>query len=556
MSRRNFHLPWHEYVQTLEPHERPMMPGSPATPSHSPTYRLAYLAVGILVIATGSIGSAMVTANTQQLAGALGVTTTEAAWLPVVYVMTNACMNLLLIKFRQQYGLRLFAEIFLTAYVVISLGALYFDDYGSSLVVRAAAGMAAAAMSSLGFLYTLQAFPPAHRLKGLIFAIGAAGFALPATRLFSNHLVELSEWRGFHAFELGLSLLSLAAVFTLRLPPSERLKVFNKGDFLTFALFAPGVALLCVVLSQGRFVWWFNAPWLGWCLAAAIVLLSTSILVELHREQPLLHVRWLTSADMLRLAVIILLFRIVLSEQGVGALGFLQAMGVNNDQMRGLSWVMFWATLAGVIGVAVTINPARVSTPALIALLLITAAAWADSRLTSLTRPEQMYLSQGLIAFASALFLPAAMLAGFARAMRQGQEFIVSFAVIFGAGQSLGALIGSAFLGTLLTIRQRAHTSQIVEHLTLVDPQVVARLRQYSGVYAGNVVDPALRQAEGVALLGQVVAREATALAYGDVFRVIAALSLLVFFYLLAVRLREDARARRAASALTPAEAA
>ncbi|MDF2902113.1 MAG: putative transporter, partial [Phenylobacterium sp.] len=175
-------------------------------------------------------------------------------------------------------------------------------------------------------------------------------------------------------------------------------------------------------------------------------------------------------------------------------------------------------------------------------------------RLTSLTRPEQMYLSQGLIAFASALFLPAAMLAGFSRAMRQGQEFIVSFAVIFGAGQSLGALIGSAFLGTLLTIRQRAYTSQIVEHLTLADPQVVTRLRQYSGAHAGSIVDPALRQAEGVALLSQVVTREATALAYGDLFRVIAVLALLVFFYLLAVRMREDARARRAA-ALIPAEA-
>ena len=127
--------------------------------------------------------------------------------------------------------------------------------------------------------------------------------------------------------------------------------------------------------------------------------------------------------------------------------------------------------------------------------------------------------------------------------------------MIFGAGQSLGALAGSAFLGTLLTIRQRVHTGQIVEHLTLADPQVVARLKQYAGAYAGSVTDPVLRQAQSVALLGQVVTREATALAYGDVFRVIAALSLLVFFYLLAVRLREDARERRVA-ALTPKEAA
>lgn len=34
--------------------------------------------------------------------------------------MTNACMVLLLIKFRQQYGLRLFTEIFLLALVGVS----------------------------------------------------------------------------------------------------------------------------------------------------------------------------------------------------------------------------------------------------------------------------------------------------------------------------------------------------------------------------------------------------------------------------------------------------
>ena len=166
-----------------------------------------------------------------------------------------------------------------------------------------------------------------------------------------------------------------------------------------------------------------------------------------------------------------------------------------------------------------------------------------------------MYFSQGLIAFASALFLPAVMLAGFGRALRQGQEFIISFAVIFGAGQSLGALAGSAFLGTLMTVREKAHSAQIVERLLLTDPQVAARVRQYAGAYGGTISDPALRQGEGLALLSQLATREATVLAYADVFRVIAVLSLLVFAYLLALRLREDARARRAAL-LTPVEAA
>ena len=118
MNRRDWDLPWDDYLATLKPHERPALPGSPATPDHSTPMRWAYAAVGVLVALTGSLGNAAVTANIPLLAGSLGVTTTEASWLPVVFVMTNACMNLLLVKFRMQYGLRLFADIGLGLFIV------------------------------------------------------------------------------------------------------------------------------------------------------------------------------------------------------------------------------------------------------------------------------------------------------------------------------------------------------------------------------------------------------------------------------------------------------
>ena len=516
---------------------------------------LAYGGVSLLLGVTQGLGFNLVNNNLPWIQGSLGAYPNEAAWLSTAYTATNATIGLLAIKFRFQYGLRLFGDIGLGLFIVVAVAHLFTDDLRSAIAVRAASGVAATALSTMALLYMIAAVPEHRRPMGVALGVGWSQLAAPLSRLVSSDLLQVGQWHGLYLLEIGLSLLCLVAVNLVRVPPMPRVKMFQARDFLTFALFAPGVALLCAVLAQGRYVWWFDAPWLGWALAAAIVLIAASALVELHRAQPLLHIRWLSSADMLRLVVIILLFRIVLSEQGVGAFGFLQAMGMNNDQMRGLSWVMFWATLAGMFIVAVTINPARVSTPALISLLLIAAAAYWDSHVTNLTRPAQMYFSQGLIAFASALFLPAVMLAGFGRALRQGQEFIISFAVIFGAGQSLGALAGSAFLGTLMTVREKAHSAQIVERLLLTDPQVAARVRQYAGAYGGTISDPALRQGEGLALLSQLVTREATVLAYADVFRVIAALSLLVFAYLLALRLREDARARRAAL-LIPVEAA
>ena len=141
------------------PHERPMMPGSPSTPLHPWRLRVAYAVVGLLVSLTGGMSNALVSANLQNLQGALGAYAAEMAWLPAVYVMTNVSMNLLLVKFRQEFGLRLFTEIFLGLYAVVAFAHLFVNDLRSAIAVRARPRHDGRGVSSLGIYYTLQAFP-------------------------------------------------------------------------------------------------------------------------------------------------------------------------------------------------------------------------------------------------------------------------------------------------------------------------------------------------------------------------------------------------------------
>ena len=61
------------------------------------------------------------------------------------------------------------------------------------------------------------------------------------------------------------------------------------------------------------------------------------------------------------------------------------------------------------------------------------------------------------------------------------------------------------------------------------------------------VGDPALRSAEGGAILSQTATREANVLAFDDVFRLIAVLAALTFCYLLFLMIRRTRRERRAA---------
>ncbi|WP_395945758.1 MFS transporter [Brevundimonas sp.] len=547
MARRldhNWHLPWDQYVATLKPHELPQLPGSPATPDFPGWLRIQYALTGFLVAMVGSMGNAAVTANITSLQGSLGITLTEAAWLPVVFVMTNACMNLILVKFRQQYGLRLFTQICLGAFVATCAAHLVVDNYESTLVVRGAAGMAATGLSSLGFLYMIQAFPAKHRLKGLVIGIGLSSFAVPISRLVMPTLLELNDWKAFYTFELGMALLAWAAVQVLRLPPSERLKLFEPLDFLTFALFAPGVALLTAAIGLGRIVWWTEAAWIGWALAGSILLLTAALVIEHNRKNPLINTRWLTGPDVLRLFGAVFLIRITLSEQTSGAVGFLTVVGLGPDQLHGLFALILLAMVAGTAVSALTLNLAKLNKPIAIALGLIAIGAFIDSHATILTRPAQLYFSQGLIAFASAMFVGPALLIGVGKVLQQGPRNLISFIVMFSVLQNVGGLAGSALVGTVQIVREKFHSNELAAGITGMDPQVAQRMAQLSGAYSHVISDPALLKAEGVALLSRQVTQQANILAYNDVFLMIAVLAGLGCAWVSAIHLRPRFKAR------------
>jgi MFS family permease len=505
--------------QTWLPHERPTVPGSPSNPLHSTPRRIAFLVVGFIVAITGGLGSALVSVNLPYAQGSLGVYQAEIQWLPAAYVMTNVSMNLLLVKFRQQFGLRLFTELFLLLYAGVTLAHLFVHGLGSAIAVRAAHGMSGAALTTLGLYYTLQAFPAVHRLKGVVLGIGFSQLSLPLARIFSSDLLEIAEWRGLYFFELGMALLALGCVLLLPLPPGDRFRAFEKLDFITFGLFAPGVALLCAVLGLGRTVWWFEAPWIGWALAGSIILGTAAIAIEHNRCNPLLNIRWLTTSKMTRLALSVLLIRVVQSEAG-GSVGFLQALGLNNDQMNSLWLVVLLGSFLGILVSALFIAPTRIDQMLMFSLACMAIGAFMDSRATSLTRPEQMYVSQFLLSFGGTFFIGPTFVSGFGAVIAQPRN-LISFAVMFSMTQNLGTLLGTALIGTLQTVREKFHSSQLVEDLSLLDPLVAARIQGTGAALNGAIADPAARTAQGVASLGAAATREANVLAYNDVFLII-----------------------------------
>lgn len=511
----------------FKPHERPTLPGSPANPDHPGRRRACYIAIGLLIGLTGGLGNALVTVNLPFAQGTLALDPDQSAWLSAAYLMTNVTANLLLVKYRQQFGLQRFIRVMLLVYAAATVLHLLVHDFWSSVAVRAASGFAGAALSTLTVLYIVQGMPAAKRMAGVMIGIAVPQLATPLARMISPALLISGDWHMLYWLELGLAMAMLAAMLSLPLPPSERIKAFEKEDFLTFALLAPGLWLLVAVLSEGRIQWWAERAWIGYALAASILLIVSALLIEHHRENPLINTRWLGTRQMMRLILVAASVRILLSEQAFGSVGLLTVLGMINDQMVTLNLVIVLASIAGLATAVLTFNPQNLGRPITIAVALIAVAAFMDANATNLTRPANFYFSQALIGFASLLFLAQAIVIGFARVLLAGSRYFVSFIVLFSMSQSLGGLVGTALLGTFQTLREKFHSHELVQNIVMIDPLVAARIRAGGGALGHVIGDPALRTAEGAALLAQQTAREAHILAYNDLFMLIGVLAIL-----------------------------
>jgi hypothetical protein len=514
------------------PTEQPLFPGSPYAPTHSTGRRIAYACVGFFIGATTTFPNALVNVNAGNLAGSLDLTLAQVSALPAIYIALNATANLTLVRARIQFGIPQVTLVLLGLYALASAVQLAHPSYAAAIATRAMSGLTAGGLTTLTIYYFIQVMPVPLRPLGLVIGICMVQLGTPLARLIPLEVLANDHWHGLALIELCTALTTAAVILAIPLPPSVCSPAFEPLDFVTIGLMIPAFLLFCLVLGEGRLVWWGDRAWLGWALAAGIPLLAAALIIEDNRARPLLQTRWLASIGMLRYFAIALLVRLALAEQTYGSVGFLTSGGLTNDQLHTLFlWVAF-SMLLGILVACLTLSETRARYQVMVASLIIAAGAFLDSHSTSITRPEQLYLSQSLIGFGTTLFIGPGLGYGFIQMIKRGPTHLVSLITVFSMTQNIGGLAGSALLGSLQVIYAKAHAATLAEHLIAADPQVAARIQNGVVTVAGVLGDPVLRGAQGAGLLGRALASEANTLAFNDVFRFVAWLSVATAVYI------------------------
>ncbi|KEO57511.1 MFS transporter [Thioclava indica] len=506
----------------------PTQPAQPSAEAPVPLGKATlYMAAASIIALSQSISMGFVSANIPQLAGDIHATTLQATWVMAAFYAPRASMPLMLIKIRNQFGLRPFAELGILAFVFASILNLYVDDLHSAVVVSFISGCAAAPLSSLAFLYMMEHVPQKYRLSlSLSGALTMIMLGRSLARVLLPTLTNSFGWVGVSEMQLGMAMLSLALVYLLPLTPRPLEKVLAPLDFVSFFLLAAGFGGVTVSFLFGPYDYWTQTPWLGALLAVAVACIATAVAIELNRKDPLIDMAWVLSPPILHLSATLLIFRIALSEQTAGVVGMFRALGLVPAQEQMLFAIITGSMLLGGVVCAIWNKAERAPLFHAIALILIASGAWMDSSSTILTRPEQMYVSQAMIGFASLLFLPPAMAQGLMAAFAKGPNYLLSFVIVFLATQSLGGIIGSGLFRSLLVRFSALHSADLSAQIAPGNAQLSGTLNALAAQYGTTITDSAMRSAGAISQVASSVSLQATVLAYDDMFRLIAWLSI------------------------------
>jgi EmrB/QacA subfamily drug resistance transporter len=215
----------------------------------------------------------------------LGASFEDLQWVVDAYALALAALLLASGSIADLLGRR---RIFVAGLLLFVAASLLCGLAGSPTMLnfsRGLQGIGGAMMFATSLALIAQEFAPQER--GTAFGIWGAttGFAVAVGPLVGGALTDAFGWEWIFLVNVPIGLLT-AAITVMRVPESER-DPTARIDWAGVLTFSAGLFCLVLALIRGNDEGWTSGLILG-LLAAAAVLIVAFVVVELHREQPML----------------------------------------------------------------------------------------------------------------------------------------------------------------------------------------------------------------------------------------------------------------------------
>jgi DHA2 family multidrug resistance protein len=391
-----------------------------------------------------------------------------------------------------------------------------------------------------GLLPTSQAilyetFKPEER--GAATGIFSMGLVLGPTigPLLGGWLVDYFAWEWCFFVNIPIGIIAIWAALTFVKEPKVK-HIVEKIDWAGIGLLSAGIGSLQFVLERGEQKDWFETDYIVWFTIIAVVSLVGFVWHELHTDHPAVDLSVLGRSKNLAIAAVLTFI------VGFGLYGSLFVFPVFVQRLLGFTafltgLVLFpSAMLTGAISMPLGIAMQKGASPKLLMGIGMTSFfffCWALGMQTLQSGAENFFLILLIRGLALGfIFIPVTMLAVTGLHGRDiGQATGLNNMV-----RQLGGSFGIAITNTYVAQRVAEHRIDLLSHLSLYDPNLVARMQGIRQMLSTRMNSPVEAEQATMKALDGLVMVQSYHLAYMDAFKLIAILFAICLPLLLFIR--------------------
>ena len=493
-------------------------------PAGAPEERIAgrwFILLGLITAAILEVlDTTIVNVALPHMAGNLGATHEEVAWVSTSYILANVIVLPMTAFLTETFGRKRYLTFSIILFIVASVFCGTATSLGALVFWRLVQGAGGAALLSTAQATLRQVFP--REEQGIVQSIFLLGVIVAPTLgpTLGGYITDNASWHWCFFINLPIGIASAILVVTFLHDPPNQQRRGGTVDWFGIALLVVGVGLLQYVLEEGNSKDWFESRLLVYfsiVSAIALVLLVWWQLSARNRE-PVINFRVLHNRD---LAASIILFIVL----GFGLYGGVIIFPLFTQTILGFS-----PTQTGL-----AMMPGGLATAAMALLcgrLLTGHRPLVDPRILILSGMVLMLMAMWTMAHLSTMAGEAdARYALIIRGLALGLLFTPINNVAFGnlkpseaqqasglinLARQLGGSLGIAVLGAYLTRHVAYQRADLITYMNPGNPAFAERYNAILGSLSAQGFSLADAQQRTMAILDGTLMRQATMRAYND----------------------------------------
>lgn len=485
------------------------------------------VAVAVMLGATLEVlDTSIVNVSLPHMQGSFSASRDEITWVLTSYIVANGIMIPLTGWISARFGRRRYFMFSVVVFVITSGLCGAAGSLVQMVVFRLLQGAAGAAMIPSSQAIMMETFPPQE--QGLAMSVWGMGL-LTSPMLgptLGGWITYNWSWRWNFYINLPIGMFAVLMVWMFVHDP-EHIRnsqaAARKIDYLGILYLALGLGLLQIVLDRGQRSDWFAAGWV--CIFTAVSALALILLVirELHFLEPILDLSILKIPLFdVSVVIILVMMLVVFGLNLLNPLFFQELLGYSPWKSGLAVMPRGFGTITGMFLLG-QLSRRGFDTRWLIGVgfIFLAYALWMMSRWSLDLSMNNVYWPMICSGFGSGLIFPAMSAATLACVSKERMGYAAS---LYNMMRNTGSAIGISLVTNLLNSREQLHQAYLNEHVTSFNAwQLDLMGPRMPGSPALDLMHGVItNQPRGLGIVYELLQRQASVLAYNDLYRMLA----------------------------------